>query len=201
MYYMYIEFPFICHHVICQTFKSTTIPQYQYDVQVPMNIQLIRQTHLSTIFFGNELLRINEYSLYVLAFCLFSVITLDIKLNTFVEMEQLNDQQVRLIQDFKAKENEYLAKLDIAKVKRREEKEKKAEEKKLREVERKSREVYKRFVSILHVCVHLYIRIFVHMHICTYHKSEIFHVTKFSNVKYLWWKNSIKYFNTEKFPN
>ena len=164
MYYMYIEFPFIRHHVICQTFKSTTIPQYQYDVQVPMNIQLIRQTHLSTIFFGNKLLWFNEYSLYVLVYCLFSIITLDIKLNTFVEMDQLNIQRVHLIQDFKAKENEYLAKLDIAKVKRREEKEKKAEEKKLKEVERKSREVYKRFVSILHVCVHL----FIFLCICTY---------------------------------
>ena len=86
-------------------------------------------------------------------------------------MEQLNGQQVRLIQDFKAKENEYLAKLDIAKVKRKEEKEKKAEEKKLKEVERKSREVYKRFVSIC-ACLCVLVHILCICMYCTY-QAEI----------------------------
>ena len=40
----YSEFSLIRHCFICQTFQSITISQYQYNLKVPMNIQLIRQT-------------------------------------------------------------------------------------------------------------------------------------------------------------
>ena len=40
----YSEFSLIRHRFIHQTSLSAAIFQYQYDVQVPMNIQLICQT-------------------------------------------------------------------------------------------------------------------------------------------------------------
>ena len=50
---------------VYQYSMSATISQYQYNVRVPMNIQLIRQTRLSTIFYENKLHQINQNSLYV----------------------------------------------------------------------------------------------------------------------------------------
>jgi hypothetical protein len=64
------------------------------------------------------------------------------------EMDELTKASSRLTQEFKRRENEYLAMWDKEKKKMQEEKEKKVEEKKLKEVERKSREVYKRVEGV-----------------------------------------------------
>ena len=61
----YSELLLICHLPYLPKLESTTISQYQCNVQVPVNIQLIPQTRYSTIFFENELWQINQYSLYV----------------------------------------------------------------------------------------------------------------------------------------
>ena len=79
--------------------------------------------------------------------CLFCVCTL--------EIDALNRKRQQLTQDFKRKQDEYLAVKEVQRERERQERERKVEEKKLKEVEKKSRE------TLSKRCVHIQYILFV----------------------------------------
>ena len=84
---------------------------------------------------------------------------------SYAEIDALNRKRQQLIQDFKHRQDVYLASQEAERERGRQERERKVEEKKLKEVEKKSRETL--LTRCVHVCAYTVHNTYVHF-VCDY---------------------------------
>ena len=110
-------------------------------------------------------------------FCAHTYICIRAYMCSYTEIDALNRKRQQLIQEFKHRQDEYLASQEAERERGRQERERKVEEKKLKEVEKKSRE------TLLTRCVH--VRAYAYTYICMYVRMYILCVTIPSTSHYL----------------
>ena len=87
---------------------------------------------------------------------------------SYAEIDALNRKRQQLIQDFKHRQDVYLASQEAERERGRQERERKVEEKKLKEVEKKSRETLLTRCVHVPMCIYIYVRTYVRTYVCTF---------------------------------